>query len=99
MAVKDIATVFTTTGHSVIGSRYERSLYEDDKSMLEDFKNDIALQFKTYNEFDGEIETFAVIVKDDDDGTVCQKAFTTTDEGPIDKDEIIEYVEGFFEEQ
>lgn len=93
--VKDIATVFTTTEHSVIGSRYERSLYEDDKAMLEDFKNDIALQFDTY---DSVIETFAVIVKDDD-GTICQKAFTTTDEDPIDKDEIIEYVEGFFEEQ
>lgn len=94
MAVKDIATVFTTTEHSVIGSRYERSLYEDDKAMLEDFKNDIALQFNTY---DGVVEMFAVTVKDDDG--IHFWAFDATDEDPIDKDEIIKYVEDFFKEQ
>ena len=93
MAVKDIATVFTTNTHHVIGSRYEGTLYADQSQMLADFKNDTELQFKNY---EGKMEFFNVIVSLEDGG-FATKVFTYDGGTPITKEGVIEFVEKFFE--
>lgn len=84
MEAQNITTVFDTNTHQVIGSRYERSMYETSEQMLADFKNDLELQSKTYG---GAVDMFAVIVRDKDN--VKSKAFV----GEIDKEKILGYVE------
>lgn len=83
MAVRDIMTVFKTNRHEVIGSRYERALYEDDEQMLEDFEDTTYLQFETYK--DG-IELFTVVIADDESDV---KIF----ENPENADDICAWVE------
>lgn len=83
MEIRDILTVFKTTDHKVIGSRYEKCMYGEPEQMMVDFERDVELQFNTY---EGTIDLFAVVVKGDEE-TVCK-----TFEGDITPEEICEYV-------
>lgn len=81
--IVDIVTVFKTTDHKVIASRYERCMYGEPEQMLIDFENDVNLQFDTYA---GIIDLFAVVVKGEEE-TNCEAFEQPTPEA------IIEYVE------
>lgn len=83
----NIATVFTTEQHQVIGSRYEGRFYADVENMLTDFRNDIDLQFETYGHG---LEMFTIIATKDG------KTETRTFEDEIDKEEIYKFAEDFF---
>lgn len=80
----NIATVFTTKTHQVIGSRYEGHFYESVELLLNDFKNDVDLQFGNYGDT---LEMFTVIATKDGNTE------TRTFQGELDKDEIYEFTE------
>ena len=80
MAITDITTAFNTNTHSVIGSRYELALFENEDQLLQNFRDDIELQFKNYG-----IELFTVAIAGDEPDA---KVFS----GEIDPEDIIDYV-------
>lgn len=91
MSVKNITTVFTTSKSQTISSGYEASLFETKEQMYEDFANDVNLHFETY---EGIIETFTVIIRNDDD-TVETRTYIDESEEGINTFEIMEFVKKY----
>ena len=91
MSVKNITTVFTTSKSQTISSGYEASFFETKEQMYEDFANDVNLQFETY---EGLIETFTVIIRNDDDTAETRTYIEGAEEG-INPFEIMEFVKEY----